>query len=377
MKFKKSTPLLFIFFSFLLSALLAWFLHGRWLSVADIELEIRAFLASFRDQPVAAEPVQPAGPVTSRQTDAPAWASHGTEFHCYSGDPTGIADLPEGKIYRWLDSLGGVHYGDRPPRNVELEIVDIGYREKDYFDLKIHYPAGAVPAGLKDAVAVGGKAVYRVYSGYLSLPRMSKSTIAVKVFGQPASYAAYRHKVAPDVPASTNGFYSWARNEAVVLHRGSATSTRQTALHEATHVINARNFGVMPKWFNEGTAEFFEHLSVNGQQISVAHDTDWLRGLGRQYRVLPLRQLLDSGQSDWDGELRTTYYANAWALVYFLMLPENRALMRAFQLELASDRCDDIDSAGFFERHHAGGVARLEQDWRQWLARPQRVAVRF
>ncbi len=377
MKTNKSSALLFILFSFLLSAMLSWFLQGRWLSFAELQRELLAIIDAVINELIIGDEKGALNDVVPLAIGELQPEIHGAEFQCFSKNATGIEDLPKGKIYRWLDEAGGVHYGDRPPPDAAVDIVDVGYTEKDYFSLQVHYPAGSVPADIRDTIAIGGKAVYRVYSGYLSLPRMSRSSIEVKIFGNEGSYIAYRQKVAPDVPASTNGFYSWARNEAVVFHGGSAVDTRQTALHEATHVINARNFGVMPKWFNEGTAEFFEHLKISGQQITVDFDTGWLRGLGREYGLLPLHKVLGSSRRDWDGDLRSTYYANAWALVYFLMLPENRVLMQAFQLELAANKCDDIDSAAFFERQYPGGVVRLEQRWRRWLTGPHRVATRF
>ncbi len=366
---------------FFLSGLLALHVDGRWFSLGELRPYLEPYLGpmieKIRRLDIGAGTGTGEKLVESLADPLSHTGMHGAEFFCTSADSTGIQQQSSDGVYRWRDSDGQIHYGDAPPENVDAERMDLGPANPDYFSLQVTYPAGVVPTGIGAAVQIGGRAIYKIYSDMLSLERMSKAEIKVLVFGNEREYQNYKSRVAPEVSASIDGYYSWSRNEAVVFHRSAVDATAGTALHEAVHVINARNFGEMPKWFNEGTAEYFENLVVRGQSTTIEYEGEWLAGLGSSYAILPLPTLLNATREEWAGAIPATYYANAWALVYFLMLPENRATMAALQVQLATDKCDGIDSVAFFQGQYPGGVAQLERDWREWLNGRHSVPTSF
>lgn len=155
---------------------------------------------------------------------------------------------------------------------------------------------------------------------------------------------------------------------AVVLYDDVESRTMNTAIHEATHIINAGLFGRTPRWFNEGLAEYFERIEVRGSAGVVPLAPEWLRELSRSSSRLPLSGLLVADPEDWRGPGRHAHYANSWALMHFLLEPQHRPVAEKLLRELARDRCDELDAVGFFQRHYPGGVSRLERDLRAWLA---------
>lgn len=360
--------------AFIWCALLALYLDGRWVPVGVVPPQISSLLDRLGLRPGTL--VLPSEEKDVVPDVAPVSDAHGSPFSCTTA-ATGIAEKPKDVVYQWRDGGGRVHFGDTPPENAEFREVDVGDPGKDYFALSVSYPAGPVPADIRTAVEVGGNAIYRIYADILSLAAMSKADIDVKVFGNPQAYQQYRTQLVPGLSAAADGFYSWERNEAAVLHKGSAQQTQRTALHEATHVINAHNFGASPKWFNEGTAEYFENLVVRGQMITIEYSPSWLQGMGRGYVILPIAALLSSTPEQWESSVRNDYYMSAWALVYFLMLPENRPLMADFQRQLARDKCVGVNSVAYMDSHYPGGVAQLERNLRRWLKESNAVPTSF
>jgi hypothetical protein len=303
-------------------------------------------------------------------------STHGSDYSCTSTPATGIVDKLEGGVFRWSDDQGGVHFSDVAPKNFEATTL-LGQATPDFFNLIVTYPSGYVPSDISNIVSVGGRAIYQVYSTYLQKENMSKSNIDVRVYGNESAYQSFKKKIAPSVTAEIPGFYSWGANVAVVLHKNSVDRTNETALHEATHVINAKNFGKMPKWFNEGMAVVFERAAVAGQAITISPSAYSIEFLRTKATPLSLVQLLGSAHAQWDGDMRPTYYANAWSLAYFLMQPGNRALMTAFQRAMAMNKCDEMDSVAYFEANYSGGLRGLDNAWRAWRHRESIPVISF
>lgn len=288
-----------------------------------------------------------------------------------------VRDKAPLEVYRWRDEQGNWVFADAAPATVEAEALTLENQGKEYFDLGVRYPAGAVPAAVREGLLVDGEAVYRVYADRLGEGNLTMAELEFLVFGDRDAYNEFRSEVAPELAANTPGFYSAARNQAVVLHRGSPEGTRTTALHEAVHVINARLFGVTPPWFNEGLAEYFEALRVRGQTVEIPRHPHWRRS--RELAAGPLDPdvLLRAEPGRWQGPDAARYYGSAWLFSYFLMAPENRELMAALMGELAAERCRLPDSVALLERLHPEGMAGLERDWRDWLARGKTATHRL
>ncbi len=96
--------------------------------------------------------------------------------------------------------------------------------------------------------------------------------------------------------------------------------------HEFVHYLLNNNFTDVPLWFNEGLAEYFStfRLTVEGEaEIGrpVESSADWLR----QNSLMPLTRLFEIAvqSPEYNEEDRQGgYYAQAWALVHYLLWGE-------------------------------------------------------
>jgi hypothetical protein len=280
-----------------------------------------------------------------------------------------IKTVKVGNVFSWTDDQGNVHFGDRPPANVEAETENLGGR-KDFFDITISYPNSAVSVELSQALEVNGRAISKALGLLIPSDRMTKSSIDMKVFTDHADFLVYKNSVAPTLSNNVSGFYSALENSVAVLHSGNEKLTQLIALHEATHVFQYKNIGTMPGWLSEGMAAYFENMQVKNKSKTVPISAQWLFVLKRRSSTIALRDLLTADYSRWQSRNGTSYYATSWALVHFLMLPENRVMMQRYLDIVSKDKCNEESAqfdVTFFEQHYNGGVAKLQQDLDAWL----------
>ncbi|WP_196159920.1 DUF1570 domain-containing protein [Reinekea sp. G2M2-21] len=274
------------------------------------------------------------------------------------------------QIFSWTDEHGQVHFGDRPPANTDVQRETLQGR-KDYFEMTVSFPSGATNSEIGDALQVNGHAIAQALSRLIPAERMTKSSIEMKVFNNRVAFMRHKQTLAPGLSNNVDGFYSALDNTVAVWHNGNDDYAQQIALHEATHVFQYKNIGMMPGWLTEGMADYFASLRVQGSAKVVPVNPYWLWYLQQQRQIIPVQTLMSAHYSQFQGNAGATYYANSWALVYFLMRPENRPLMERYLADVSQDKCDDMPDAhsvSFFEQHYSGGIEKLQQDWMHWLA---------
>ena len=124
--------------------------------------------------------------------------------------------------------------------------------------------------------------------------------------------------------------------------------------HEYTHLLVANAARSVPVWLNEGLAEYYSTyaLEADGTQAHIgrpiAHHVALLRK-----RFIPLSQLIavDAESALYnEGERRSIFYAEAWALTHFLMIemPDGPAAINAYASAVArGDTPDDAFRGAF------------------------------
>lgn len=152
---------------------------------------------------------------------------------------------PGTSIYSWKDENGQVHFGDRPPQNVESEKQKLAGR-KDYFDVTVSYPSGAIDSNIGDALAVSGRAIAESISRLLPAGTMAKSDIDMQVFGSRNALMKFMFDETGTASSQVDGFYLPLNKKVAVLYRGSDIYAQRVALHESTHVFQFQNIGFMP-----------------------------------------------------------------------------------------------------------------------------------
>jgi hypothetical protein len=99
--------------------------------------------------------------------------------------------------------------------------------------------------------------------------------------------------------------------------------------HEFTHLFLNANFAEMPLWLNEGLAQYYATFRQRGSRAECGHPRDgsvyWLKT--HEYADLNLLFAMKPEAAAYQGsnELRTTTYAQGWAITHYLMAAPDRA----------------------------------------------------
>lgn len=150
----------------------------------------------------------------------------------------------------------------------------------------------------------------------------------IVIFKDAASYSAYLPKRPDDSPdEGVAGYFQSGEDINYITFAAAAGGENpfSTAVHEYVHSIIDSNFDGpnLPPWLNEGLAEYFETVHVEGgKSITVGgQQNDHLRLL-RRSGPQPLSDLFAvdaAALRTMSTDRRRSFYAQSWAVVHFLM----------------------------------------------------------
>ena len=139
--------------------------------------------------------------------------------------------------------------------------------------------------------------------------------------------------------------------------------------HEYTHLLVANAARSVPVWLNEGLAEYYSTyaLEADGTRAHIGRPIAHHVALLRE-RFIPLLQLIAVDTESVlynEGERRSIFYAEAWALTHFLMIemPDGPAAINAYASGIA--RGDTPDDA--FRGAFGSAPAEFEQQLRRYI----------
>lgn len=292
---------------------------------------------------------------------------------CGKTETLAVEDEAAPKIYRWKDANGQVHFSDKEPgalANSEQKSVHYPQRKR-YFTLKLNEEQGVLPGPMRDRIRADMRQIYGILARDMQLDHLRQVTLNIRVIEDQQAFQDYRAQVAPQV-STQSGFYTSKLNEAVVFRHPLDEQMMAVVRHEASHVIVAGLYGYSPVWFNEGLAEYFESMQLQGQlrqMPPVAYHLSHLRQLKAQGALRDLRSYTQLTPEQWYAGPLDDHYAQAWALVHFLLSDDQgKALLRGMMGELAQNYCWQFNSQDYIEAEYPGGFAALEQAWDEWLA---------
>ena len=144
-------------------------------------------------------------------------------------------------------------------------------------------------------------------------------------------------------------FHGGPERDYIALHSGPDAG--RVAFHEYVHLVLSHGPAVLPRWFEEGTADFYSTLTRSGNRWSVGEPIEsrltWLTNS----RLLSAAQLnsVTPMSDEYQDRERGLFYSESWALVHMLNLSsEWRAGMPSFVLLLSEGRtADDAFKAAF------------------------------
>jgi hypothetical protein len=204
--------------------------------------------------------------------------------------------------------------------------------------------------------------LHTIYSGLLSKQTLKIVKSGTYIYDSELLFSFVKEEL--DVPEYAGGFYSHKSNRSHILFT-SQENTEIAAIHEAVHATNKANIGLMPRWLNEGLAEYIEQLTITKQRMRIVPKRK-IELNNSQHNFLQLSVLVNSSQKDWNSILHTQLYDTAWAFIYFLMEDSNRKKQLKTMLYLERDNL--CDKTNFFQTEQELIVLEnLQKAFNQWI----------
>jgi Tfp pilus assembly protein PilF len=133
---------------------------------------------------------------------------------------------------------------------------------------------------------------------------------------------------------NVEGFHIGGDRDYLAMHVGA--DARRVALHEYVHAVLSHSKIALPAWFEEGTAEFYSNVEVDGAKLRIGERIENRRSALERERWLTPDQLASGYPLV---VMRPTFYAESWALVHMLNLaPGWRDGMPRYILALSENR---------------------------------------
>ena len=268
----------------------------------------------------------------------------------------------ESLFFSWIDDDGVTHYSDTLfGTEKNTKVLDYYGIELDPFELTVNTKR-TLPKFFERDTSVGVKKIYQIISGYMSKEFIKPVKLNLTFAHSKHEYNAIQ-KAKRSITTASQGFYSGKHNLAVVWFKNEQQA-RQTAIHEAVHVINSGLFGNTPRWLNEGLAEYFETIKVSGLSARIT-PLNWQQNSA--VKRMSLRTVVYGDNNNWKGSNRNNMYVASHSFVYFLMsTPKGKKLIKKVFKHLAENRCQRHDLPSLFASYPSGFYG-LEKDWHNWM----------
>jgi len=173
------------------------------------------------------------------------------------------------------------------------------------------------------------------------------------------------------------GYFSPRDNEVVTWRQRDPTYLANNILHECSHAIMHQQFRELPIWLDEGCAVYFSFpVYMRDAHEDLALRSRWfeLRKWLQEGSLPELRQFLNNSPQEFRREDPQMTYPVSWSVFQLLMsTPENRrvlnGLVAEYQKPAIKPGVKSPDCAEILNKSYPGGLARMDKDWRSWIAR--------
>lgn len=197
----------------------------------------------------------------------------------------------------------------------------------------------------------------------------SPRPIRVMAFRSSGRFLPFRDALAGPGTDKT-GVFATTNFTNYILLDGSKKRLRQMMRHELTHLFMSNSFDTAPLWVNEGLAEFYETLGVQGDGLLIGSPHPRTVQLLRRERFLPIREILEmtgSAEEFRSGPRAEVIYAQSWAMIHYLLVArqDGQEQLRDYLALLLEGR----DQNEAFERAFGRSPEELEKEVSAYVRR--------
>ncbi len=139
--------------------------------------------------------------------------------------------------------------------------------------------------------------------------------------------------------------------------------------HEyAHHILLASTTGALPRWYNEGLAEFFSTIRILPDGAMEVGRPAVHRAYNLLYADMKIEQLFESSGRK-DAASQDIFYGRAWLLAHMMMFDKSRAGQLEKYLTLLNQGTPNLDAA----RQAFGDLEVLRRDMDAYVRKPTRM----
>lgn len=181
-------------------------------------------------------------------------------------------------------------------------------------------------------------------------------------------------------PATIAGYFGEGKDtNYIVMSREGYEESAAIAYHEYTHLLIANAVRALPVWLSEGLAEYYSTYALldRGKAADVGRPVKPHVLLLRQH-YLPLAELIAVDESSPmynEGERRSIFYAESWALTHYLMIAKQNGgqAINKYATEIAEGR----PAADAFHDAFGSSPADFDKELQEYVRRPSFAAMHF
>lgn len=204
----------------------------------------------------------------------------------------------------------------------------------------------------------------------------------VVVFKSASAYRPFKPKRADGKPDDNIAGYFQPGDDVnyiTVSTEGENEDTFGTIFHEYVHYLVNTNFGKtdVPPWFNEGLAEYYQTFKIeDDQKVTLGSLQNGHLQLLQQNKLIPLKTFfeIDNYSLHQNGNhSRSIFYAQAWALLHFLIQGNKGARNDAMSKFLVAVT-NRVESEKAFQDAFQMDYAAMEKELRKYVSQNQYYA---
>ncbi|MDJ1471247.1 DUF1570 domain-containing protein [Cytophagaceae bacterium DM2B3-1] len=216
---------------------------------------------------------------------------------------------------------------------------------------------------------------YDFYAQHLGYDFSSNLVVRIRIFRDADTYRAFIDANYPHIPKTWIGVYLSGVNEILVSLEKDEDAFYKNIFHETSHLLLTDKVKNCPNWLNEGLAEYFEFMDIEGEEVvihpQVIKDTrikNWLSN----HRMPDLLSSISMTNKEWNfndnvsetDEPRTL----GWSIAYFMMSnQQGQDCIKGLLSHLAKNARDTQASVQAIDMSYPGGSKKLVQDWKEWI----------
>ncbi len=216
---------------------------------------------------------------------------------------------------------------------------------------------------------------YDFYAQYLGYQFSKDVIVRIRIFKDADAYRSFIDANYPHIPKTWIGVYLSGVNEILVSREKDEDAFYKNIFHETSHLLLTDRVKNCPNWLNEGLAEYFEFMNVNGDEVTIHPQVtkdSRIKSWSDNQRLPNLLSSISMTNKEWNfndnisesDEPRTL----GWSVAYFLMsTSKGRECIKNLLTYLSRNTHDTYASIKALNEYYPGGTRTLVHEWQEWV----------